>query len=367
VLWLVKGLGRGGAEQLLLTVARELDPALIDAQVGYVLAHKNALVPDLAASGVEAHCLSAPGVPWPLALRRLVVREDFDVVHTHSPLVAVAARLLTPRRTVMLHTEHNMWDRYRWPSRLANALTLRRNRRVFAVSEGVARSMRPHALVRGVDLSVLVHGLGGTSIPAAPHARRHALERLGLEPGPFTVGCVGNLTAKKDHATLVRALVALRRAAPTARLVLVGGGPLETDLKALVRDLDLDDAVLLTGVRDDVPALLPAFDAYAMSSRYEGLSVALLEAMAAGVPPVVTRVGGMPEVIHDGRDGLLVAPGDPGALAAALAKLAADQELRATLAEAARRRARDFGIGPAVEALTDAYRSVRASRQEVAS
>jgi len=367
VLWLVKGLGRGGAEQLLVSVARELDPVMFDVRVGYVLADKDALVSDLAESDVEAHCLSASGVPWPVALRRLLAGEDFDVVHSHSPLVGAVARLLAPRHTTMLHTEHNVWDRYRWPSRVVNALTLRRNRRVWAVSEGVARSMRPRALVRGVDLDVLVHGLGEASLVASPLTRRPALERLGLEPGPFTVGCVGNLTPKKDHATLVRAIGVLRRTSPDARLVLVGGGPRERQLKELIRTLGLDDAVLLAGVRDDVPALLPAFDAFAMSSRYEGLSVALLEAMAAGVPPVATRVGGMPEVIRDGRDGLLVSPGDPAAMADALARLVDDQDLRATLAAAARERAGTFGIGPAVATLMDAYRAARPAPEAVAS
>lgn len=367
VLWLVKGLGRGGAEQLLLSIARQLDRATIEVHVGYVLPHKDALVRDLTAAGVEVHCLSGSGRPWPLELRKLVARGRFDVVHTHSPLVASVARLVTPESAVMFHTEHNMWGRYRLPSRLANALTISRNRRVWAVSEGVAGSIRPLPLTRGAEVRVLLHGIGDMPVLASPEARAQALGRLGLEPGPFTVGCVGNLTTKKNHETLIHAVAALRRTEPGARVVLVGGGPREPALRQLIASRDLEDAVTLTGVRDDVPALLPAFDVFALSSRYEGLSIALLEAMGAGVPPVVTRVGGMPEVIRDGRDGLLVRPGDPGAMAAALARLARDPALRASLAQAARRRAEDFGIGTAVATLTEAYHDASPARDEVAS
>jgi glycosyltransferase involved in cell wall biosynthesis len=367
LLWLVKGLGRGGAEQLLLDIARHLDTSAFAVHVGYVLPHKDALVPDLEAAGVQVHCLSGSGLPWPLALRRLVTAEVFDVVHTHSPVVAAAARVVVPRGTVLLHTEHNMWDRYRWPSRLANAVTLRRNRQVWAVSDGVARSMLRSPFTRGVDIRVMIHGIDPAAFMSAPAARGAALARLGLTPGPFTVGTVGNLTAKKNHDALVAAVGILRRTVPGARLVLVGGGPREAALRQLVRAADLEGAVLMTGVRDDVPALLPAFDVFAMSSRFEGLSIALLEAMAAGVAPVVTRVGGMPEVIRDGRDGLLVEPDDPGALAEAMVRLAGDDAFRSAVGAAARRRASDFSIVPAVQALTTVYHDACPAREVTAS
>lgn len=365
VLWLVKGLGRGGAEQLLLNAALHLDRDSLDVHAAYVLPHKDALVPALRESGVRVHCLTGSGAPWPVALRRLVTSYPFDAVHTHSPAAAAVARLVSPSSTVMFHTEHNMWPRYRWPSRLANAVTLRRNRRVWAVSDGVARSMRPALFTRGVSIDVLVHGLGAVPPPASPGARTDALDLLGLEPGPFTVGSVGNLTQKKNQVLLIAALVLLRQHVPEARLVLVGGGPGEAELRRKIVSNGLSGAVVLTGVRDDVPALLPAFDAFALSSRYEGLPIALLEAMAAGVAPVVTAVGGIPEVITDGRHGLLVPPEDPTALAAALDVLASDPSLRARIADAARCRAADFGIGPAVRTMTSAYQDARRDQELV--
>jgi len=356
LLWLVKGLGRGGAEQLLVSLARTMRDAGLEIHVGYVLPHKDALVPDLAAAGATVHCLTRRGTPWAITLRRLLHADGgFDVVHTHSPLVASVARLVAPAGTTLLHTEHNLWQRYRWPTRLANAATIRRNHTVWAVSEGVARSMRPGPLLRGIEVEVMVHGLGPDRGPSGRAARFDGLARLGLEPGPFTIGSVGNLTPKKDHDTLVFALERLRREVPDARLVLVGGGPREHHLRELVAARGLTRHVLFTGVRDDVPGLLPAFDVFAMSSRYEGLSIALLEAMAAGVPPVATRVGGIPEVIRDGTDGLLVPPGEPGLLAEALAEVAHDPSRRRQLAAAAASRATSFGIDQAAATLLAAY------------
>ncbi len=159
----------------------------------------------------------------------------------------------------------------------------------------------------------------------------------------------------KDHDTLLRAFAQLRSDHPDSRLVIVGGGPRADQVQRMVADLELEDAVSLLGRRDDVPRLLPAFDVFTLSSRYEGLSIALLEAMRAGISPVVTAVGGLPEVVRDGVDGLLVPPGDAAALASALGSLARDPVRRQLLGAAAHERSQSYGIGPAADFLTADY------------
>lgn len=358
VLWLTKGLGRGGAEMLLVSLARALDPASVELTAGYVLPHKDALVEPLQRAGVSVHCLSSGGdkAGWLLQLRRLLVEGGFDVVHTHAPVVGTAARLLAPKGQTLVHTEHNVWGRYRRPTRWANAATIGRNAVVWAVSEGVAQSIQPRSW-RGqhTNVEVMLHGIDPSEVRLGADARQGGLARLGLFEGPLTVGTVGNLTPKKDHDSLLRALVGLRQHVPDARLVIVGSGPREAHLRAKARELGIEDAVLLTGIRDDVPDLLPAFDLFAMSSLHEGLSIALVEALAAGLPVVATRVGGIPEVIVDERDGLLVPPSNADALADAMTRLARDPALRQRLADAAPTRAAAFGIQPAADALTTSY------------
>ncbi|HEY7069624.1 MAG TPA: glycosyltransferase [Acidimicrobiales bacterium] len=355
VLMLAKGLGRGGTERLLCGSVRLLDPARYRVEVAYLLPWKDALVPEVEAAGVPVHCLDAPhatSVAWLGRLRRLVRERDIALVHTHMPAPAVAARLALPGRApAFVHTEHNLWDRYRPATRWANRLTYGRNAAVIAVSGAVARSVggtRPAP-------EVVVHGVEPPAGP--PTGPAEARSRLGLDGSGPVVGTVGNFTAKKDHATLVQALSALPA---DVRLVLVGLGPLEADLRALVAREGLAERVTFAGSRDDVAALLPAFDVFALSSRYEGLPIALLEAMAAGRPCVATSVGGVPEVITDGEDGVLVPPDDPAALAAALTALLDDPARRTELGRRAAARAEDFRLDAAVARIEAVYDRVLA-------
>ncbi|GGQ93626.1 glycosyltransferase [Kitasatospora griseola] len=354
VLWLAKGLGRGGAEQLLVNCARHVDRSRFAVEVAYVLPHKDALVPALRAADVPVHCLgAAPGRRWPLRLRALLAERRFDLVHTHMPVPAVAARLLAGRRK-LVHTEHNLWERYRLPTRWANALTYRRNDAVIAVSHAVAAGIGRRRPDDGW-LTVVHHGPDLGDAPAGPAARRAARAELGLPEDALVIGTVGNLTAKKDQASLLTAFALLRRTRPDARLVLVGAGPLEARLRELA-----GDGVLFAGSRGDVPALLPGWDVFCLSSRQEGLPVALMEAMTTGLPSVVTRVGGMPEVLDDGVEGRLVPPGDPAELAAALGGLAADPGLRERMGAAARERSKAFDVAGAQRAIERVYARVLA-------
>lgn len=358
VLILTKGLGRGGTERLIAGTARLLDRDRFELDVAYLLPWKDAFVAEVEATGTAVHCLDGPratSLGWLRRLRRLVREREIDVVHTHMPLPAAYARVALPgRRPAFVHTEHNMWGRYRPPTRWANAATYRRNARAIAVSDGVAGSIRS-----SVPVTVVVHGTDPGRVASGPDARAEARSRLGLPAEARVVGTVGNFTAKKDQASLLRAFASLP---PTAGgsdretvAVLVGLGPLEGELRALAAELGVADRVLFAGSRDDVFEILPAFDVFTLSSRFEGLPISLLEAMATGVAPVVTAVGGIPEVVTDGVDGMLVPPGDPGALAAALAKVLDDDALRAGLAERAVDRARKFDLASAVRRTEEIY------------
>jgi glycosyltransferase involved in cell wall biosynthesis len=361
VLWLVKGLGRGGAEQLVLGCARNVDPRF-QVEVAYVLPWKDALVPELQSTGVPVHCLDggrAADLRWVWRLRRLLSAGEYDIVHTHMPVPAVAARLLlSSARPRIVHTEHNVWGRYRTPTRWANAATYRRNAAVIAVSGSVAESIAPDRLPRrrGADpLTVLHHGIDRDRVRTGVDDRPAVRAELGARTGEAVIGTVGNFTPKKDHRCLLEAHARLRDAGVSARLVLVGTGPLERELRLLADQLGHSDTVVFAGSRDDVPTLLTGFDVFAMSSRAEGLPLALMEAMASGLPSVVTPVGGIPEIVEDGVEGLVVPPGDPAMLAEALGLLARDPALRMRLGTAARARARSFDVAAAQRRIEEIY------------
>ncbi len=357
VLWLIKGLGLGGAEQLLVSLARTIDRSNIHLEVAYVLPHKDALVPKLGAEVEQVHCLGdGSRGSWVGPLRDLLHTGRFDVVHTHAPVPAVAARLLAPRSTSLLHTEHNVWGRYRRSTRWANSLTLPRNRLVIAVSASVAKSIRPLWCPRSLRprVEVLLHGVDLDRCLTGEEARRDGLLRLGLGEGPLTIGAVGNLTPKKDHACLLDAFARVHAALPDTRLVIVGTGPLEHRLRARARHLRIAESVFFAGRRSDVRYLLPAFDLFVMSSRHEGLSIALVEALAAGLPVVCTGVGGIPEVVTPSC-GVLVPPSRPELLARAIRGLLEDPDRRASMGVAAIHRAGAFDIHNAAAVLTRRY------------
>jgi len=357
VLIVIKGLGRGGAEQLLLSGVPYLDTASYRYQFAYLLPWKDSLVPELTGAGFAVHCLEgARGPGWAGRLRALVRREGIGLVHVHSPVAAAGVRAVAGRRTRVVYTEHNLWDRYHPATWAANLATFPRNDHVFAVSETVRQSIRypgPLRLLPMPPLETLHHGLDPAALPVP--GRDGVRAELGIPEDAPVVGSVANFKAAKDHATLLRAAAQVRQAIPSVRFVLVGQGPLEAETRRLAGQLGLDQTVVFAGFRTDATRLMAGFDAFALSSTYEGLPIALIEAMAVGCPAVVTRVGGTPEVVADGVHGFLVPPRDPAALAAGLTRLLGDRALRDGLGQAAAARAQDFDIRTAVRRMEQVY------------
>ena len=365
VLWLIKGLGLGGAERLLATMAAKVDRERFDIEVAYLLPWSASFGPEFDAVGVRTVCLDARWTAefgWPNRLSRLLRNRDYALIHTHSPVPAIAARVLAARDVPLMHTEHNLWSSYRLPTYLANAATFGRNVAAIAVSDAVRDSMnRPtwlggdplppiETLHHGVDLDELHHGTA---------AREAARSLLGVDDGVPVIGSVASFTPQKDHAGLLAAFDRVRERIPGVQLVLIGSGPLEQQVRGLVAKHRLQDHVRFLGARDDVATLLPGLDLFVLGSRFEGLPISLLEAMASQVACIAARVGGIPEALRDGRDGRLVPPGDPPALADAIVGLLNDVPTRSALAAAGYERVRaDFSIERAVRRTEELYEEV---------
>ncbi|MDT7741807.1 MAG: hypothetical protein QOE59_885, partial [Actinomycetota bacterium] len=177
----------------------------------------------------------------------------------------------------------------------------------------------------------------GVTAPVVTAGRAEVRAGLGVALDAELVVIVARMRPEKDHATLLRAFAEVRRVRPRAQLLVVGDGVLREELERLVAELGLDRDVVYVGLRSEVGDLLAAADVAALSSRKECAPQSLLEAMAVGVPVVATAVGGIPEMVEQATTGLLVPPGDPGALAEALIALLGDPVRRSALADAARR------------------------------
>jgi len=359
VLWVVKGLGPGGAERLLTNLARRHDSREFQIECAYVLPWKDHLAGELEDAGVVTHCVSRTRSDprWPLALTRLIRSGDFDVVHVHSPLpgsVARVAALSASPRPMLMATEHNRWSTHRWPTRLVNSLTSRLDTVDLAVTDEVRSSMTGPARRRA---RVVRHGVDVEAVASSVVNRAAVRAELGLGADEFVAGTAANFRPQKDYPTLLAAARRLVDDGVPVRIVAVGQGPQENEIRALRDDLGLQDDVLLTGFRRDAVDVLAACDAFVLASAWEGLPVAVMEATAIGLPVVCTAVGGMAEQFTDGVDALLVPPGDPDALARALERVQGDEELRTRLGGAARLRAADFDVGAAAAELEDVYRS----------
>lgn len=366
VLWLVKCLGLGGTEQLLLGAARVHDHRRVSITCGYIVKDDPTFVDALAGTGVRPEWLGRHGtrVGWVPALLRLLASGEFDVVHIHSPLLGSIARLMLwllprSRRPAVVTTEHNVWDDFHRVTRWLNRTTIGWDDLIVAVSEGVRQSMsspireRCEVVIHGVDLEAF-----------SPQRRRRAEHVCySAVDGPYSLLTVANLRHSKDYPNLLHALARLRDWGVPFRAQIVGGGPLETSIRSLMADLDLSESVKLLGVRDDVPDLMAAADLLVISSILEGLPVVMMESLAIGLPIVSTAVGGLPEVLDGTGAAVLVPARSPERLADAIQDVLRDNSRLAVMSTSASELAQNFDIRCSAGWFEDCYASLVAREQ----
>ena len=273
-------------------------------------------------------------------LRAAAAQQQTDVVHAHNfmPNYYSAAALLGMRHApVLVGSCHDMGTRLenrklRW----IYGWALRRTQRVAMVGQQVLDRYMASGLVSADRAQKVLNGIPVDRFAPSAERRMQARQRLGLPPHALVIGCVGRLVALKNHASLIQAMPELIRCHPDLQVVIVGYGPEHNALQRLAQTLGVGEHLHITGQRQDVADLLPGFDIFALPSRTEGLSIALLEACASGLPVVATRVGGNPEIIHHESTGLLVPSDDIPALTEALMRLLDSEEARRVLGAAAR-------------------------------
>ena len=273
-------------------------------------------------------------------LVHLMREEDFALVHCHSTkagfLGRIAARLAGVRAVVF--TSHGWQFAGDWPYWLrlamiaAEWMTAWFSTAIICVSKHDRQLAMAHRIGRPDRLIVIRNGVDPTPWAVSDDSRNELREAL----CPRTAVMVGRLTAQKDPTTL---LEAWKRVTGNHRLLLVGDGPLRAEVETAIRGEALRDRVEVLPPTTDIPALMRTAHVFVMSSRWEGLPLAVIEAMMSGLPVVATRVGGVPEVVTEHETGFLVPPGDPEALAAALRRLLNEPFLAYRMGQAGRRRA----------------------------
>ena len=258
--------------------------------------------------------------------KRELAPHDF-IVHTHSSKAGVIGRLAARAAEVphVVHTIHG-FGFHPWQPRLTKTLFVNAERAAGRVTHafiGVSRANLAEARARGIIppravVRLIRSGMDIGEIRRASGRRKEVRRSLNLGPEAEVILSVANFKPQKDPLTMIEAFAALRERRPRARLLFAGDGPLRREVEAAVQQRKLDEHVRLLGWRRDVPDLLAACDVVALSSLFEGLPRSAVQAVAARRPFVGTRVDGTPEIIRDGKNGYLVEPRNPEALAQAL-------------------------------------------------
>jgi len=364
VLILTVGFTVGGAEQLILTTAPRMQRDGFEITVA-CLKGWGLLGDELEARGVRAVALGARGI-WDLrAFGRLlsVLRRDrIQILRGHLFWANLVARIVGRIASVpvVVTTHHDTFDEMPLHHRLAERITAPMSDVVTTCSEEVRR--------QAIELFGLRPGLVRTlrnaiEIPEAvpdTTARDRVRRELGASADDLLVGTLGRLVEpKKGLAIFLAAARLLSRDFPRIRFAIVGEGPARADLEERAAREGVSHCTLFPGLRRDVPEVMRALDLFVQPSLWEGFGITLLEAMAVGTPVVASRVGGIPEVIADGAEGLLVPPGDAPALASACAQVLRNRERAARMGKAGIERVgAEFGVERLVREIETMYREI---------
>jgi sugar transferase (PEP-CTERM/EpsH1 system associated) len=346
VMHIIEDLENGGAERVLVTLASGLDPQRFRPLV-CCLTKKGRMAVELEARGIPVVTINKrPKLDLAMLFRlcKLMREQKIDIVHTHVFTANFWGRLaaIFANVPVLITHEHSTFtvdNRFR---RWIENVLIRRTNRVITVSENLRRRLVSEGRLPP-NVVVTIHNGLHLQPQSSDEAKRAQLRReLGLEKFDHVIGTVGRLEPRKNYPLLLEAIAMLLARHPRAALLMIGSGPEKEKLQQQAHNLGISGQVVFTGYRSDISGLLGLMSTFCLSSTTEGISMAILEAMAAGVPVVATQVGGNVEIIPDRQHGILVPSGDVAALANALSETLSNQDAAIKMAKHGQARICEF-------------------------
>jgi glycosyltransferase involved in cell wall biosynthesis len=333
VLHIVEDLKIGGLEKVIAAIVLHLDKNKYDVQV-FCLVKGGAIADELITEGINVKILNLNSYYDPfqvISLAQLIRREAFHVIHSHgyfaSTFVRLAAFMI--RTPVMVTHIHSAYIQFKKRNFMIDRFLARFTDKIICVSRAVQRFV---IKIEGIEKQKTCVIYNGADIPLIVEKEgeiRRRRQQWGIEQYDIVITIVASLTENKGHKILLEAFNKVSQFLPSLKLLIVGDGFLKEDLKSRSLKFNIEKNVIFTGEQDHVQELLQISDLFVLSSLFrEGLSIALIEAIATGLPVVATNVGGNPEIIEDGANGFLVPPGNADRLAHAIKTLVSNPDLR---------------------------------------
>ncbi len=373
VLHLIKSLGRGGAEKLIPETALIHDQSKFEFHCLYFYHQKNNIVDELETAGITVHLIPSSNLGLFLQIqkvRKFVFENRFDIIHAHLPWAGILARFVGKKLKIpIVYTEHNTWERYNKVSYWGNRITFKQQDIAIAVSNEVALSMQlnsffdPYERGGRLKVKVIQNGVNTEVFRRKIEVHRPKSEvgsaKMNIPEGAPVIGKVAVFRSQKRLWLWVEIALRILEKRPEVHFLLVGDGDWRVRIEKQINDSGKAQNFHLVGVQKHVIPYLSLMDIYLSSSEFEGLPIAMLEAMSCEVPVVATRAGGIGEVIQHGVQGFLTEIENWEELEKYCLALLEDRDLHKKMAHAARERVIEkFSMKRMVGELEEIYRRV---------
>lgn len=360
VLHVIKSLGRGGAEVLLAETVKIHDKERYEFFCIYFLPWKYQMVQALKDGGAKVYCFEANNNLQMLMQYNKVIEfckeKEIDIIHCHLPWSGFLGRIIHSKIKIpMIYTEHNIQEHYHPVTKKLNKISFEKQDLAIGVSADVTRSIKEN-IAPQIPVVTVLNGVNTQTFTRSRERGSNKKKELGIPSDALVVGTIAVFREQKAILQWVKAFNQVQMDFPEVYGIIVGAGPQKEEIEQLISELNLQDKIVMPGLQTDTISYFSAMDIYMMSSRFEGLPIALLEAMSMECAIVSTKAGGVVEVVRHETDGLLCEVADLQLLAEHVKNLVRDPGLRNRLQLSARKRVeQEFSLRSMVNQLEDIY------------
>jgi len=369
ILHIIKSLGRGGAEMLLPETLKLHDLERFEFHYVYFLPWKDQMVSEIEEKGGMVKCFPASNnlalLKQVNKIQQYINQHQIQIIHSHLPWSGFLARLLHRKISIpLIYTEHNIQERYHFATKFLNKISFNQQSLALGVSKDVTRSIKQFIDPK-IPVKTLVNGVNTEKFKFNIEKRKEIRNLYSIPQQAIVVGNVAVFREQKGLLDWLQAFKLLLEKQPDVYGLLVGAGPKEEEIKDTIQKLGLKERVILAGLQKDTISYFSAMDVFMMSSHFEGLPIALLEAMSMQCAVVSTKAGGVTEVVIDNESGLLCEISDTEVMAEKVNFLISDASVLNKYKLAARERvSQKFSLRNMVDSLEKIYLNFNGNKRK---